>query len=285
LPLLVLCLLSLVPVSSILSQYYLFEPSKQISPGIESNLHYQKLIELILLLVLFIMILPVVILISQADFIALLDIDQAGIPEIIFTLLVCIVAGLLALPVMWMAANWTKRYSEKLWLILIPLAISPSLIGAALIQTMNQGFSRFIYVSPFMLVLGIIIRFMPLGILVLLLAINYLPEEYFVIGYMKGASKLSVYTKIIFPMMLPFYMVSLLIIILFGIGELGTSVMITPPGYSTITVKIYGYLHYGASEKIGTMSIWVILIIIVTLLLLWYGKRQIETGQKKMKGD
>ncbi len=278
LPLLVLCMISLIPASKILISNYLYEASDQkLHLSMIEYAKYKYIYWLISILVLVIMMIPMSILLVKVNFGEWISVLDTSAGEILFTLGICLTAGIIGLPIMWMTALYLKAKPGMLWLVLTPLALSPSLIGAALIQIMNQSYLRWFYTSPLMLILAVMIRFMPIGIIVILLAINYLPDLYFAVGYLKSSSLFQIYRKIIIPIMLPFFLMAIGAVSLFGLGELGTSVMIMPPGFSTITVKIYGYLHYGASEKIGGMSLWVLLSILLILILL---KSVINRGLK-----
>jgi iron(III) transport system permease protein len=43
-------------------------------------------------------------------------------------------------------------------------------------------------------------------------------------------------------------------------GELGATLIVAPPGYSTLTMRIYSYLHYGASESVAGLCFIMILM-------------------------
>ena len=38
-------------------------------------------------------------------------------------------------------------------------------------------------------------------------------------------------------------------------GELGATLIVAPPGRATLTMKIYTYLHYGASEAVAGLCL------------------------------
>jgi ABC-type Fe3+ transport system permease subunit len=70
------------------------------------------------------------------------------------------------------------------------------------------------------------------------------------------------------------------LVFLLGLGELGTSVMVLPPGVSTITVRIFGYLHYGATELIAEVGIVVLAIIFIIEFMLY---KLIKRGFKNLR--
>jgi iron(III) transport system permease protein len=38
-------------------------------------------------------------------------------------------------------------------------------------------------------------------------------------------------------------------------GELGATLMVIPPGKATLTMRIYNYLHYGASDTVAGLCL------------------------------
>lgn len=48
---------------------------------------------------------------------------------------------------------------------------------------------------------------------------------------------------------------------LLSFGEEGIMLVLMPPGAETVSVKIYNYLHYGASEYVSGFCLWVTLFL------------------------
>ena len=63
---------------------------------------------------------------------------------------------------------------------------------------------------------------------------------------------------------------------LMGLGELGASVLTVPPGFSTLTIRLYNYLHYGATDRVLGLSFLIVLTITLSLvpLIFWPRSRQ-----------
>jgi iron(III) transport system permease protein len=45
------------------------------------------------------------------------------------------------------------------------------------------------------------------------------------------------------------------VVFVLAAGELGATLIVAPPGHATLTIKIYNYLHYGASEAVATLCL------------------------------
>jgi iron(III) transport system permease protein len=165
--------------------------------------------------------------------------------------------------------NHKNGHSFILLLILLPTLISPALIGAALIHLMNRPVFRWVYLSHIMGMLAVMIRFMPFGILVIIAGLKKIPEDFLSVGYITAKDFKKTFFKIFLPLTIPSIIIAMGLVFLLGLGELGTSVMVLPPGVSTITVRIFGYLHYGATELIAEVAIVLLAIIFIIELLLY----------------
>lgn len=263
LPLFIIGISLVFPIARIIKSFYINTSIKTNKVFINEIVFIKYYLSKVLVFAIVIVnILPVVFLITKIDF-SISGIFGGGFREIIFTFMICLLAGVVSLPVMWSSAEFLYEHKSYLGIVLIPAVLSPALIGAGLIKMWNHEFVEFIYLSPVMPILAIMIRFMPFGILVILASKTKKVHEIVTIGHMKSKNKIKVFYRITLPIMLPTILIASGIVFLLGIGELGTTIMILPPGLSTITVKIFGYLHYGASEQISTMSSWVMLIIFI----------------------
>jgi iron(III) transport system permease protein len=45
------------------------------------------------------------------------------------------------------------------------------------------------------------------------------------------------------------------VVFVLTIGELGATLIVAPPGRGTLTMRIYNYLHYGASDTVAGLSL------------------------------
>ena len=46
------------------------------------------------------------------------------------------------------------------------------------------------------------------------------------------------------------------------LGELGATLLVIPPGQSTLTLRLYNYLHYGASEEVAGLSLLLTVLLV-----------------------
>ena len=53
-------------------------------------------------------------------------------------------------------------------------------------------------------------------------------------------------------------------------GELGTTLLVIPPGQSTIPITIYNYMHYGVEEMTAALCLILVGIMSALSFLLFY---------------
>ena len=76
------------------------------------------------------------------------------------------------------------------------------------------------------------------------------------------------YFRIKFDMLLPSMLLGMALSFFFAFAEEGIPLILMAPGKETVTVKIYNYLHYGASEYVSAFSIIVVLFIMAIEIIL-----------------
>ena len=193
--------------------------------------------------------------------------DAAG--DIKSTLSTSLLAAICSTPFAYaLARKIHTSQSQKLlgWLLVsAPINIPPSLTGIGLISIWNHSFLPGVYNTEIMPVLASIARFSPFASLIFLAQLRTLKPELLEAAEILQASKLKKWIWIKMPLTAPAWIAAGLIVFIFSLGELGATLLVVPAGTSTLTIRIFNYLHYGASETVAS------LVLIVTLLSLLAG--------------
>ena len=79
---------------------------------------------------------------------------------------------------------------------------------------------------------------------------------------LSGARWTRVIGRIVAPLSKHSLMVAFFIVFILAFGELGTTLLIIPPGRETIPIKIYNLMHYGADQKVAALCLIIINLII-----------------------
>lgn len=183
---------------------------------------------------------------------------KSTFPDIWTSFMTGIISVLIGYPVIFLTSYWLHNIRNKkfaLFLVLLPAVIPSSLIGAALINMYNTAFSYNLYNSVFMPVLAILIRFMPYGVIIVSSELERVDKQLLFAAMILEKSRIRTVLKILYPIASTSLLTAVTLVFLLGIGELGATLMVIPPGISTITVRLYNYLHYGASESVSGISL------------------------------
>jgi iron(III) transport system permease protein len=125
----------------------------------------------------------------------------------------------------------------------------------------NQGVMSGLYQSASMPVIGLSTRFSIIAILYLTLRFKRLDRE--LADSMKMShSFFQGFHGVILPMMRRDILACVLMIFALSMGEYGIVLLITPPGYQMLTIKIYNYLHYGSSDVVFALNLFMLLMIL-----------------------
>jgi iron(III) transport system permease protein len=148
---------------------------------------------------------------------------------------------------------------------LLPLLLSGGLYGIGMIELWNQPFfGGSVYGTPLMVILSYF-RFLPVAYLIISVSLVRVPVQYEEAGLLSGRSQQAVFFRIIFPMIRTGVYGALLLTFIFSFSELDTAVLIYPPGMETIPVRIFSLLHYGAHQSVAALSLWQIIVIVVSV--------------------
>ncbi len=208
--------------------------------------------------------------------------------DAVTTVLICLGATLISIPVaLTLATRLVQKGSyASLWWILavIPLAIPPPLIGIGMIVFWNTPGAVPLYGTLAMPVFAVIIRFLPLAALIIAAQLRSVDPLLLDAASIFGQSRTGNFFSVHLPLILPGVCIAAAFVFAFGIGELGATLLVIPPGFPTLTIRLYNYLHYGSSESVAALGLLMTIIflaIVLTGFILVRRKRTVhcpETG-------
>jgi iron(III) transport system permease protein len=194
--------------------------------------------------------------------------------DILYTLQIGIIVAVVSLPLALIFA--TKLYKrEKIgiyWiLILIPLAIPAPLTGIGLISVMQCLNISLLSDSAFFPALASITRFIPFAALILFACMKQINPDILHAGQVFGKNLWIIINRIYLPLLIPGLLAAAGVMLVFSVGELGATLLVLPPGSSTITIRVYNYLHYGGSASVAALclvTISIIMMVVTTVIVL-----------------
>ena len=189
-----------------------------------------------------------------------------AVPDFRGTLFTGLLAAGIALPFTWAAADaiHVKKAGHQLWwlLMILPLSLPAPLIGIGLIQVWNSTALRWtgLYTSMFMPALASVLRFLPLGVLLLVSAMKRMDPTLLEAALILQRSPVQGLLKIRLPLLGSALAGAGLLAAVLSFGELGATLLLLPPGAGSLTIKIYNYLHYGQSDVVAGLCLFLYLV-------------------------
>jgi len=166
-----------------------------------------------------------------------------------------LVAAVIVLP----AAVVVSRYVIKggaigWWWVAAPLATPGALTGAGLIWLWNRDLPWTPYGTFWMLPLAALARFAPLAVLAIAAWRSRL-DPVLVEAARVYASPRRVFLFVELPLLAPGIALGAAIVFALSLTELPATLLVVPPGGGTLALRLYNYLHYGASGSVAALSL------------------------------
>jgi iron(III) transport system permease protein len=152
--------------------------------------------------------------------------------------------------------------SAFIWIF---FAVPATVSGIGLIKLWNrpEGACQFIYGSLCIVILGYVIRFLPLSSRIMANYLKQIPNTMEESGIVTGASWFRILGKILLPLQSYGLIATWLISFMFCIGELGTTILVYPPGYETLPITLFTVMANSPTDVVSALSI---VIVVMTLL-------------------
>jgi iron(III) transport system permease protein len=179
--------------------------------------------------------------------------------EIVFSAWTALVAAVACLPMALAVAGRMARKgpgARAWWLVAtVPLAMPSPLIGIGLVWVWNRMGTVGVYGSQLMPALASLARFTPVAAIVLLAQLRRIDPALLEAADVFHTSTVKTWAKIRGPMLLPGFIAAACVVFALAAGELGATLIVSPPGRATLTMRIYYYLHYGASQTVAGLCL------------------------------
>ncbi|MCQ9206093.1 MAG: chromate resistance protein [Omnitrophica bacterium] len=189
--------------------------------------------------------------------------------ELSFSLLLAFGGAVVIVFTGFLAAYLIERSKSKIrhflnYIFILPFAVPPTIWGIILIKVFNRPVFNFIYSTPLILLIGYWLRFVPFAVRILCANISHIDKSLEEEAQIEGAGFLRRLFCIVAPLCRKGFMVSLLIVFVLIMGELGLTILVVPAGSSTLILKVYTLMHYGAGKLVAGLS----LVLLFAVLLL-----------------
>lgn len=197
------------------------------------------------------------------------NILKGSISSLIYSCAISIAAAFVCIVLGYVVARRLAFHSRQRycwWLVvLLPWALPSPLVGIAWIEIGSWLYP--LHGSNLLIILGEVTRFAPLAVLLSWAFLKRVDHDLLAAALIHAKREYQAFLKVELPLVKMAFLGATAFILAFVIGELGTAVMLTPPGQETITVRIYNYLHYGARGAVALLCLSMGLVTVVAGVL------------------
>ena len=157
-------------------------------------------------------------------------------------------------------------------LFVVAFAVPSTLVGVGLIGLWNRpGLAGTLYGTDVMFILGYLARFVPVAALALAATTRYVPVSHEEAAAVSGATWLRTMTRIVLPQMRLGLMTAWVIAFVLAFGELGVSILVAPPGESTLPIRVYTIIANTPSSHVAVLALLQTAVILTPLAVLALG--------------
>jgi len=158
------------------------------------------------------------------------------------------------------------------------LATPAPVVGIGLIGLLNRpGVAGSIYDSPLSVVIGYVVRFLPLGVLLLAAAVRRIPVTLEAAARLDGCDWLGIQRHIYWPNLATDLAMVWLVIVILCLGEIGATILVVPPGWDTVAVRAFTLLHFGVYRDLAVLAVLSAgAILVLALPLVWLLRRRVR---------
>lgn len=168
-------------------------------------------------------------------------------------------------------------------LVLLNLTVPPSLLGIGMIQLAETPVLAVVRDTPWPLVFGYVARFLPVATLMLYALWRRVPVEPVAAARVHGVSPWRTLRHVLWPKHRLTLLAAGLLGALLAATELEMSVLLVPPGASTLGVRLYTLIHTAPESVTSALALDILLLvgpaILLFGLLLALGPRRTVEGR------
>jgi iron(III) transport system permease protein len=164
------------------------------------------------------------------------------------------------------ARTWFGRLSDLAFIVLF--AAPGTVVGIGLIGLWNRpGPLGEVYRSPLVMVIAYLSRFVPVAALILAAAVRQSPASLEEAAEVSGASWLRTFGRIVFPQIKSAVAAALVVSFILAFGELGATVLVAPPGESTLPVRVYTLIANAPTSQVASLALMQAGVLLISLLV------------------
>lgn len=148
-------------------------------------------------------------------------------------------------------------------------AVPSTVLGVGIIGLWNRaGFMGQVYSSQWIIIVAYIARLAPIAALLLAASVRQISKSSEEAAEVAGASWARSFIGIVIPQLRFGLAAVWLVSFIFCFGELGATLLVAPPGESTLPVRVYTLIANTPSSEVATLALLQVSITLLPLVLL-----------------
>lgn len=165
--------------------------------------------------------------------------------------------------------------------IILLFAVPATVIGVGLIKLWNrpEGLSQWIYGTFAIILIGYVARFSPLSVRLVADAYRQIPRSISEVAEVSGVGWWRLMIKIFLPLLTPKIVTTWVLSFIFCAGELGTTILVYPPGDETLPVTLFTVMANSPAKVVSAISVILLAIVLIPPIVFLCLSRRIEKWQ------
>jgi iron(III) transport system permease protein len=220
-------------------------------------------------------VLPIAVLAHEASSIRSLRVALAGSGEAIANSLMLSALGATVVSAVAMALGYARARARGRGahvvdiLFVVLFAVPSTIVGVALIGLWNRpGAWGAIYGTDAMFILAYLARFVTVAALILAAAVRYVPISHEEAAAVAGIGWSRTMWRIVLPQARLGIAAAWIVVFVLSFGELGASVLIAPPGESTLPIRIYTIIANAPPAQVAVLALLQALVVLTPAAIL-----------------
>jgi iron(III) transport system permease protein len=151
-------------------------------------------------------------------------------------------------------------------------ATPAAVLGIGLIAFWNrEGIAGTVYGTQAMIVLAYVARSLPVAALMFGAAVRQTPVSHEEAAWIAGSGWLRSLGRIVLPQMQPALLATFGVAFVLAFGELGASLLVAPPGESTLPIRIYTLIANTPASYVATLALFQLAVVLCPVALVGVG--------------
>jgi iron(III) transport system permease protein len=151
---------------------------------------------------------------------------------------------------------------------IVLFAVPSTIVGVGLIGVWNRPGALDLYGTDAMLLLAYLARLLPVAAVLLAAAVRYVPVSHEEAAAVSGAGWTSTMLRIVLPQIRVGLEAVWVIVFVLAFGELGASILVAPPGETTLPIRIYTFIANAPPSQVAALALFQVAVILTPVAAL-----------------